>query len=234
MELLLRHNGIVPPIALNAHMVDRRNGPQGRWFADIPDTSRTHDDDLRDARSDSGRWYSLWGSRVPQFGVPLGRDQYGMFPRNHQQIDPRWGIEDIIVCAFERSRDFGIRVGVQNFKGHFNSGEFFSWLDNIEHFFEWKELLEYRKVKFVTLKLKRAALVWWREFQIKSVRRGKEKITVWPHMKEKLRRKYVPINYQTILYQRLLTLRQGSKSVQEYTEEFDLLTMQNAIHESDE
>lgn len=39
-------------------------------------------------------------------------------------MNPRGGVEDRFVSAFERSCDFGIRVEVKDFKGHFNPDEF--------------------------------------------------------------------------------------------------------------
>lgn len=49
-----------------------------------------------------------------------------------------------------RGSDFGIRVEVEEFRGHFNPYEFLNWLDNFEHFFEQKELPK-EKVKFAHL-----------------------------------------------------------------------------------
>lgn len=71
--------------------------------------------------------------------------------------------------------------------------------------------------------------MWWREFHTRRVKQGKEKITSWAMMREKLRGKYFPSYYKETLYHRPLSLRRRNKSVQEYIEEFDLLTMRNAV-----
>lgn len=66
-------------------------------------------------------------------------------------MNPQGGVEDRIVRALEQSRDFGIRIKVEDFNGHLDPSELLDWLDNIKHFFEWKELPDERKVEFDTL-----------------------------------------------------------------------------------
>ena len=51
-------------------------------------------------------------------------------------------------------------MDVSEFEGRLQLEEFIHCLDKIEQFFEWKELPEDKKVKFVSLKLKDHSLVW--------------------------------------------------------------------------
>lgn len=53
-------------------------------------------------------------------------------------MDQRGGVDDRIVHELQRSRDFGVRVEVEDFKGYFDLDEFLDWLDDIKHFFECK------------------------------------------------------------------------------------------------
>lgn len=51
-------------------------------------------------------------------------------------------------------------------------------------------------------------------------RKGKERITKWDKMMEKMKRQFVPIDYELDLLKKMQGLKQGAKTVKEYTEEF--------------
>ncbi|KAF8400942.1 hypothetical protein HHK36_014245 [Tetracentron sinense] len=63
---------------------------------------------------------------------------------------------------------------------------------------------------------------------------GKEKITSWEKMKKELRKKFLPENCFNECYLKMYNFRQGNRSVDEYTEEFDLLTMRCGLNEPEE
>lgn len=54
---------------------------------------------------------------------------------------------------------------MEHFKGNIDANTFLDWLNSVKHFFERKEFTENRKVRFISTKLKGAALVWWKEIQ---------------------------------------------------------------------
>jgi len=59
----------------------------------------------------------------------------------------------------------------------------------------------------------------------KRVRKGKGKIRTWEKMKSKLKSKFPPPHYLQDYFLKIHHLKQGCKSVEEYTREFEQLLL---------
>ena len=68
---------------------------------------------------------------------------------------------------------------------------------------------------------------------MKKNRKGKEKITRWEWMVAKLKRQFIPVDYELDLLKKMQGLKQAKKSVQEYTEEFYRVTIRTGHAEAD-
>ena len=73
----------------------------------------------------------------------------------------------------------------------------------MEKFFDYEEMEEERKVKFVVTKLKRHVALWWDGVQTERRRLGKEPIRNWTRLVVKLREKFLPSDYQLSLYRQM-------------------------------
>ena len=65
---------------------------------------------------------------------------------------------------------------VPTFSGKLNLEELIDWINELEDYFEYEEIEDLDRVKFVKAKLKGHAKVWWQEVQLDRNNRGKEKI----------------------------------------------------------
>lgn len=70
--------------------------------------------------------------------------------------------------------------------------------------------------------------------QRQRVREGRPKINSWDTLRKHLRTKYVPSNYKQQLYTNWSHLKQGSKTVSEYIQEGERLTVLCEIDEPEE
>jgi hypothetical protein len=52
-------------------------------------------------------------------------------------------------------------------------------------------------------------------------------VSDWKEMKERLKEKYLPIDYEQMMFEEVLQLRQGSLTVDQYTNRFHELTVRS-------
>ncbi|KAH7571079.1 hypothetical protein JRO89_XS05G0249400 [Xanthoceras sorbifolium] len=74
-----------------------------------------------------------------------------------------------------------------------------------------REVSEERKVRFVKMKLKGPACAWWSSVEEQLRRTHQPSIIKWEEMKGRLKTQYLPVNYEQIIYDDMLQLRQGGK-----------------------
>ena len=94
------------------------------------------------------------------------------------------------------------------------------WILDIEKFSEYESTPDNRKKSIAVTKLKGHASLWWEHLQIDRKSRGKEKIITWPKMVNKVKKKFLPIDYQVSYLRKMQNLKQRDMTVKEYTKEF--------------
>ncbi|GJU53087.1 reverse transcriptase domain-containing protein [Tanacetum coccineum] len=134
-----------------------------------------------------------------------------------------------------RRWESGMRVNIPEFDGNtLNPEGFIDWLVAVKEVFEFKEVPENKRVSLIATKLRGRASAWWQQLKLTRERIGKPRVTSWRKMKKLLRENFIPPNYQRLMYQRLQNLKQGTKSVEDYTSKFYQLIARNDIQETDD
>jgi hypothetical protein len=125
-----------------------------------------------------------------------------------------------------------MKVDVPDFFGKLEPNAFEDWSTAIEDYFDWFAVSEDRKVRYVRMKLKGHARAWWGSVEEQLRRTRRPTIYNWEEMKDKLKEKYLPIDYEQMMFEEMLQLRQGSLSVDQFTDRFHELTVRSKVVET--
>ena len=119
------------------------------------------------------------------------------------------------------------------FDGILDPKIYIDWEGEMDQYFDWYEMSEERKCRFVKLKLVRQARLYRRNVERLARQRGDVPIVTWRAMKLRLREKYVPMSYHQRLLDQWQRLIQGNRSVAEYIAKFDEFVMRYNVDESE-
>nr|XP_027098880.1 uncharacterized protein LOC113718158 [Coffea arabica] len=128
----------------------------------------------------------------------------------------------------------GVKIKIPSFQGKSNPEAYLEWEQRIEMVFECQDYTDEQKVKLAILEFTDYAIVWW-EQERTSRRCNKERpISTWDELRTTMRKWFVPSHYCRDLYQRLQTLVQGSRSVEDYHKKMEITMLRADIVEDKE
>ncbi|KAG6747366.1 hypothetical protein POTOM_049769 [Populus tomentosa] len=130
-------------------------------------------------------------------------------------------------------QQFRMKMDLPSFNGQLQIEGFLDWLAVVERFFDYMEIPEDKKVKLVAYRLMGGASAWWEQLQLTRMRQRKGMVQTWSKMRRLLRYRYLPPDYDQILFQQYQDCRQGARTIQAYVEEFHRLSSRNNLLETD-
>lgn len=86
---------------------------------------------------------------------------------------------------------------------------------------DWYKFSLHKQVRFAKMKLVRAAQLYWESVEQQLESRYERPISSCVEMRDKLKEKYVPRQYQPRLLEQYHAVRQGSSSIMDYIMRFD-------------
>lgn len=131
-------------------------------------------------------------------------------------------------------RGFQAKVEIPEFEGKMQPDEFMDWLNTVDQIFDYQDVPENKKVKLVSIKLRKHAFFWWENLKRQRECERRSKIVTWEKMKKELKQEYLPYNYRQDIFLKIHNFRQRDLSVADYTTEFDNLMLKGDISEPEE
>ncbi|KAF3774632.1 hypothetical protein EJ110_NYTH52699 [Nymphaea thermarum] len=138
-----------------------------------------------------------------------------------------------IVERPDRPTSYGVRLDLPEFVGRFDAQEYFDWAYAVQFFFDYHQVEEHHRVPLAATRLRGLAQTWWFELQRSYERRGQRPVQAWGEMQRLMQTKFVPSDHAERAYKEYLNLRQGSRSVADYTAEFHRLSLRVQIVETE-
>ena len=131
--------------------------------------------------------------------------------------------------------DRALKIDIPDFDGFsYDPSNYLDWEERLDQYFDIQKTPPDRQYKIAKVKMIKIAPTWLEGIQRRRERGGKPRISTWNKLKKYMRRKYVPPTYRQQLYVQFSTLNQGTKSVQEYVQEWERLAVKCDAQDEEE
>jgi hypothetical protein len=179
------------------------------------------------------------GNAISALIATLGRQMESLSTRmddlsNGKRLGRKnsWGkkVFDELSCPDEKATSEGVRSNQGNQQVNYDFGmindipffygggeEFMNWEIEIDRFFSMNDVPEDKQAKKVAKKLKSTAAVWWDRLVVQRCRENKKSIRTWRKMKQYMRDRFLPKDYEKIIRRRKKLER--DKEIQLYCDE---------------
>uniref|UniRef100_A0A2N9I0N6 Reverse transcriptase n=1 Tax=Fagus sylvatica TaxID=28930 RepID=A0A2N9I0N6_FAGSY len=127
-----------------------------------------------------------------------------------------------------------IKMKIPSFQGKNDPEAYLEWEKKVELIFECHNYSEEKKVKLIVIEFTDYAIIWWDQLVMNRRRNHERAIETWEEMRAIMRRRFVPSHYYRDLYQKLQSLTQGYRSVDDYYKEMEIALIRANVEEDRE
>lgn len=126
----------------------------------------------------------------------------------------------------------GLKLKIPTFDGKNDPDAFLEWERKIELVFDCQNFSELKMVRLAATEFTGYAINWYDQVVTSRRRNGGQPIASWDELTTLMRRRFVPEHYHCDLHQRLRRLIQGTKSVEDYFQEMEILMIKADVDET--
>ena len=123
---------------------------------------------------------------------------------------------------------------ISSVQGKNDPKAYLEWEKKVELIFECHNYSKEKKVKLVVIEITDYAIIWWGQLVMNRRRNHERPIKTWEEMKASMRRWFVPSHYYRDLYQKLQSLTQGYRSMDDYHKEMEIAIIWANVEEDKE
>lgn len=127
-----------------------------------------------------------------------------------------------------------LKMTAPRFAGKVDLEAYLDWEKRMDHIFAYYNHPGPKRVALAVTQLTDHALSWWDRLCSDMRRRNLRQLDSWLDMKDAMKQRFVPQHFHRDLQRRFRSLKQGSKSVEEYYEEFGKLRNRLDLNEDEE
>ncbi|CAL1380578.1 unnamed protein product [Linum trigynum] len=156
----------------------------------------------------------------------------GLHARRGQPRDEEVEYEDDE--GYPRDEDDDLRnimVNIPSFIGSTNPEAYLDWERKMELIFDYNNYSERKKVQVAALEFTDYAIVWWDQVSMRRRKNRQPPIETWAEMRTVMRDRFVPSSHHREMHQALQLLRQGTKCVEDYYREMEMLMIRADLEE---
>lgn len=114
-----------------------------------------------------------------------------------------------------------IKTSIPEFKGIHDPDLYLDWERRVNKIFDCYDFPEVKKVQLASMEFTGYAADWWENIQNRRHRDRYPPIDTWQEMKDVMRGRFIPVNYERELERRLSQIRQGTRTIEEYHKELE-------------
>ena len=112
--------------------------------------------------------------------------------------------------------------------------DYLAWELKVDKLFRMNRYSDQRKLDLAVAALDGYAAAWWERCVQQRMEFHEPRVATWDELKRQMRARFVPHNYKRSLYEKLVGLKQGSKTVDEYYKEMETIIIHADVRETQE